>query len=516
MPSRAGEHGGRVSAQDDVEEFAALLRRFKERTDRSYGSLARRLGMNTSTLHRYCAGEAVPQDFAPVERFAALCGASAEERMELHRRWLLAVAARQRPRGTAAPQTPAEQAPVNATPDPAPEDPTPEPAREKGTLDPAPMNPTSAPAPENPTPEAAPEHATPGPAPMNPTSDATSTPAPDDATSTPAPVNPASHRAPDDATEEPTPVPSGRPWYRRRRSAVAAAVVSVLLVTLGTLSALDTGPDSTVSDRPQGAGKPRTTAPATTSKSPSPRSPSPSATGASPSGSPTVKPSRPAAEKSSGAPSAQGEPKEGVPLTWTADSHVWSEGCGHDYVIGEPPARVPPPPAPQDARVWAGAQGAVHGRETMVRISVQGRTSTAVILEALRVRVTGRAAPVEGNAYAMDQGCGGALTPRYFDVDLDQDRPIARPVDGNDAGTTIPAMRLPYRVSAEDPEVLLVTARTEGCDCRWYLELDWSSQGRTGTIRIDDRGTPLRTTGIKGLPRYAYDTSAREWGPYAP
>ncbi|MGW0911497.1 helix-turn-helix domain-containing protein [Streptomyces sp. NPDC002784] len=483
MPSRAGEHGGRVSAQDDVEEFAALLRRFKERTDRSYGSLARRLGMNTSTLHRYCAGDAVPQDFAPVERFAALCGASAEERMELHRRWLLAVAARQRPRGTAAPQTPAEEPAEHAMPAPAPEDPTPEATPEHAAPDPAPEDPRSAPAPMN----------------------ASSDPAPDDTTSTPAP---------NDATPAPVPAPPGRPWYRRRRSAVAAAVVSVLLVTLGTLSTLDTGPDSTVSDRPQGAGKPRTTAPATTPKSPSPGSPSPSVTSASPSASATAKPSRPAAEKSSGAPSAQGEPKEGVPLTWTADSHVWSEGCGHDYVIGEPPARVPPPPAPQDARVWAGAQGAVHGRETMVRISVQGRTSTAVILEALRVRVTGRAAPVEGNAYAMDQGCGGAVTPRYFDVDLDQDRPIARPVDGNDAGTTIPAMRLPYRVSAEDPEVLLVTARTEGCDCRWYLELDWSSQGRTGTIRIDDRGTPLRTTGIKGLPRYAYDTSAREWGPY--
>ncbi|MFC7511224.1 hypothetical protein ACFQV4_12960 [Streptomyces thermocarboxydus] len=36
----------------------------------------------------------------------------------------------------------------------------------------------------------------------------------------------------------------------------------------------------------------------------------------------------------------------------------------------------------------------------------------------------------------------------------------------------------------------MITARTEGCDCRWYLELDWSSQGRTGTVRIDDRGRP--------------------------
>ncbi|MCL7430205.1 helix-turn-helix transcriptional regulator [Streptomyces sp. YS415] len=454
-----------MSAQDDVGEFAALLRQFKERTDRSYGSLARRLGMNTSTLHRYCAGDAVPQDFAPVERFAALCGASAEERMELHRRWLLAVAARQRPRGTAAPDAPAQTEPEGTPAQEEPEGTAPEPVRESAA---------PAPAPDEIPPEPAPEDATPAPAPV-------------------------------------------RPWYRRRRSTVAAAVASVLLATVGTLSALDTGPDSRASDRPQGAPKPRTTAPATT-KSPSPGSPSPTATGPSPatSASATAKPSRPAVDGSSGAPSAQGEPKEGVPLTWTADSHVWSEGCGHDYVIGEPPAQVPPPPAPQDARAWAGAQGAVHGRETMVRISVQGRTSTAVILEALRVRVVGRAAPVEGNAYAMDHGCGGAVTPRSFDVDLDKDRPIARPVDGNDAGTTIPAMRLPYRVSAEDPEVLLVTARTEGCDCRWYLELDWSSQGRTGTLRIDDRGSPLRTTGIKGLPRYGYDTSAREWGPYNP
>ncbi|WP_233450403.1 helix-turn-helix domain-containing protein, partial [Streptomyces acidiscabies] len=76
-------------------DFAERLRELKSRTDRSYGSLARRLGMNTSTLHRYCAGEAVPQDFAPVERLAGFCGASSAERLELHRLWLLAVEERQ-------------------------------------------------------------------------------------------------------------------------------------------------------------------------------------------------------------------------------------------------------------------------------------------------------------------------------------------------------------------------------------------------------------------------------------
>ncbi|CAM5260401.1 Helix-turn-helix domain-containing protein OS=Streptomyces tendae OX=1932 GN=GUR47_06805 PE=4 SV=1 [Streptomyces tendae] len=73
---------------------------------------------------------------------------------------------------------------------------------------------------------------------------------------------------------------------------------------------------------------------------------------------------------------------------------------------------------------------------------------------------------------------------------------------------------MPYRVSAKDPEVLLVTAGTSSCDCRWYLELDWSSQGRTGTVRIDDDGRPFRTSAIEGLPRYTYDTLERRWGPY--
>ncbi|MFS4109997.1 helix-turn-helix domain-containing protein, partial [Streptomyces sp. PD-S100-1] len=97
-----------MSTRDDVEEFAAALRQLKDCTDRSYGSLARRLNMNTSTLHRYCAGDAVPLDFAPVERLAAFCRATPQERLELHRLWLSAVAARQRGRTTGSAEGKAE------------------------------------------------------------------------------------------------------------------------------------------------------------------------------------------------------------------------------------------------------------------------------------------------------------------------------------------------------------------------------------------------------------------------
>ncbi|WP_037681817.1 helix-turn-helix transcriptional regulator [Streptomyces griseus] len=443
---------------DDVAEFAALLTELKARTDRSYGSLARRLNMNTSTLHRYCAGEAVPQDFAPVERLAVFCGASAEERLELHRRWLLAVAARQRPRGGAEAEAAVRENVVRSA--------------------------------ERPPPAQA-----------------------GDAAEPPATTAPA----------EPTePATAPRPWYRRRRVTVSAAAACALLATLGGLAALP-------SDHPSGGDAARRPGASSTltRTSPSPPTASPSRS-TSPSPSPSASGSKNASPRSatsgktadSPAPSTSSTAHDGnapvvVPLAWTADSQVWQLGCGHDYVIDKAPAQVPPPPVAQDAGTWAATQNAVHGRETNVRISVQGRSSTAVVLEALRVRVVGRAQPTPGNAYAMDQGCGGSISPRYFAVNLDADRPIARSVPGSDEGTPIPAVRLPYRVSAEDPEVLLVTARTEGCDCRWYLELDWSSQGHSGTVRIDDRGRPFRTTGIKGLPRYMYDTSERHWRPYS-
>ncbi|MFI1710313.1 hypothetical protein [Streptomyces griseoruber] len=302
-----------------------------------------------------------------------------------------------------------------------------------------------------------------------------------------------------------------RSWDRRRRTTVLVGAACAVLAALGTLSALPGGdrPSSDAPARPAGPSPSSSTAP-TTAPPPPPTptpTPSPTATGAAPSPTPSATP--PGSEPS-------GAPVSGTPFAWTVDSQLWAQGCGHDYVIDAPPARVPPPPSEQDAGTWASAQGAVHGRETNVEIAVQGHSSTAVVLTALRVRVVGRAAPVPGTVYAMDQGCGGALSKHYFAVDLDRDRPLARSVAGNDAGTPIPAVRLPYRVSAEDPEVLLVTARTTACGCDWYLELDWSSQGRTGTVRIDDHGRPFRTSAVDGLARYVYDTSARRWQPYRP
>ncbi|MFK8905700.1 hypothetical protein [Streptomyces sp. YS-3] len=50
-------------------------------------------------------------------------------------------------------------------------------------------------------------------------------------------------------------------------------------------------------------------------------------------------------------------------------------------------------------------------------------------------------------------------------------------------------------------------------EARWYLELDWSCQGRSGSIRIDDPGAPFGTA-IEGVPHYWYgrnDVGAHAW-----
>ncbi|GAA3358114.1 helix-turn-helix domain-containing protein [Streptomyces antimycoticus] len=85
-----------MSGTGDVEEFAELLRELKSRTNRSYAALATRSGVSGSALHRYCSGTSVPGDYEVIARFGKVCGASSEELLELHRRWVLADAERKR------------------------------------------------------------------------------------------------------------------------------------------------------------------------------------------------------------------------------------------------------------------------------------------------------------------------------------------------------------------------------------------------------------------------------------
>ncbi|MGW4853970.1 helix-turn-helix domain-containing protein [Streptomyces sp. NPDC004288] len=216
-------------------------------------------------------------------------------------------------------------------------------------------------------------------------------------------------------------------------------------------------------------------------------------------------------------PRQPAKPPAAPPFTYTVAS-LWENGCGHTYLADRPPARVTAPPLPADAARWAGALGAVDGGQTLVRVTVQGKGASAVVLHGLHVRVVGRARPLPWEAYRMDEGCGGAVTPRRFTVDLDAPRPLARSRSGYDAsgqeGRTIPAVSFPYAVTAAEPEELLVSARAAGCDCRWFLELEWSAEGRSGVVRIGGPGgEAFRTSGRAegSAPVRAYDSAKGRW-----
>ncbi|KNE81236.1 MULTISPECIES: helix-turn-helix domain-containing protein [Streptomyces] len=85
-----------MTACGETDRFAAFLRSLKDRSGMSYEALARKSGMSGSSLHRYCRGASVPQDYGSLHRLAVACGAAPDELRTLHRLWALADAARER------------------------------------------------------------------------------------------------------------------------------------------------------------------------------------------------------------------------------------------------------------------------------------------------------------------------------------------------------------------------------------------------------------------------------------
>ncbi|MGW8970335.1 hypothetical protein [Streptomyces platensis] len=147
--------------------------------------------------------------------------------------------------------------------------------------------------------------------------------------------------------------------------------------------------------------------------------------------------------------------------------------------------------------------------KTLVDLTVQGATpDQAVQLTGLRVVIMSRGAP---RGFHLAHACTAALSPRGYVVDLDRrppkPSPVPVPVGGpfespkpSPSVTTPPSF--PYKVSSTDPEYIQLRVFTASCDCRWHLELDWNSQGESGTIKINDHGKPFRTISPKGLPYY--------------
>ena len=456
-----------MAVVDETADFAALIRELKDRSGLSYGVLAKRLHMSTSTLHRYCNGDAVPTEYAPVERFARLCKATPDELVEAHRRWILADGARQRERKSAATTTATTAAITTATTAVTAAAPVP--------------GATTAPTPEADLPSAAP----------GPTPDTTPPP----------------------AHEPSVPVTATAPRNRRRTALFAAAAVAVVLAATALVPHLGSGDGG--GDRKQEAGSVTSTGRGTSSASTSAKSTSSASASASAAASGSASPSGSATAKS-GASASPGAKSGGaadavaaVPLTVTTRPYAWESPCGQTYLVDRDAAKVPPPPTEQDAPGWVSALGAVSAGSQYLELTVQGTGQDTVVLQSLNVRVVDSGAPPAWNVYEMGYigvGCGGGVPTHSFGIGLDSVRPMATPKAGQTG--------LPYKVSESEPEVLYITAAAASHDVRWYLELAWSSGTRKGVLRIDDQGKPFRTSGMSGRPQYGYSLDDSEWVPH--
>lgn len=482
-----------MAGPEETADFAALIRELKDRSGLSYGVLAKRLHMSTSTLHRYCNGDAVPTEYAPVERFARLCKATPDELVEAHRRWILADGARQRERkaaaGTASAATPAATATASTA--------------EPGTSTPASATPSA------PTPTGSGTQPPTAPIPTP-----TSTPEASPSNASPSDTTPPGATPPETShltTPNPAPRNGNRP--RRRTTLLTAAAVAVVVAATALVPRLVSGGDG--GDRKQDAGAVTSTGRGTSSPSPSSKakatsSPSSSASpsgSANPSGSATAKTGTSAtpSDKAGGADAAAAA----VPLTVTSRPYAWESPCSQTYLVDEDAAKVPPPPTEQDAPSWVSALGAVSADSQYLELTVQGTGQETVVLQSLNVRVVQSGSPLAWNAYAMGYigvGCGGGVPTHSFDVGLDATRPVATPKAGQTG--------LPYKVSESDPEVLYITAAAASHDVRWYLELAWTSGTRKGVLRIDDQGKPFHTSGMSGRPHYGYSLDDSEWVPH--
>ncbi|MFF9337005.1 helix-turn-helix domain-containing protein [Streptomyces albogriseolus] len=359
--------------QTAAADFAALLRELKDRSGLSYGVLAKRLHMSTSTLHRYCNGDAVPADYAPVERLARLCKARPEELVELHRRWVLADAVRGR-KGAAAAETPPEEAGSGTGPGQA--------ASEAA-----------------PPVEASPADASPA------------APAGADAGAGPAPVR------------------------RRTRTAVLAGI-AVAAVAAGVAFAVGLPGGGSDGDGDGGRHRPAGAA-GVTAEGTAPASSSPPSSAAASPSSPAKdkRPARtPAGSAPAGAPSSEGR-KSGVPVTVRAEPYAWESPCSQRYLADKPASEMKPPPLEEGAAAWVAAHGAVSSGQQYLRLTVQGTGPETVVVDGLTVRVAGKRAPLAWNDYAMAYpgvGCGGGVQTRAFAVSLDSARPSLTPEPGNE------------------------------------------------------------------------------------
>jgi hypothetical protein len=197
-----------------------------------------------------------------------------------------------------------------------------------------------------------------------------------------------------------------------------------------------------------------------------------------------------------------------------------AESGGASWVFPVAPSELPVPAAEPRLTGWARENGGIPASGSYVELDVCGEDGCPVIIDAVRVVVTRRRrAPVGTAVFLHDPGLhddrGPIRIPNFLVADLDRTPIPVRATPGLDAsGYTIPAALLPRVIPESKAESLYIQAQTASFDCDWIAYLDWTAEGRSGSLRVDDHGQPFRTAAIRRAAWVSSEPAADTWSTF--
>jgi hypothetical protein len=142
------------------------------------------------------------------------------------------------------------------------------------------------------------------------------------------------------------------------------------------------------------------------------------------------------------------------------------------------------------------SEGGHPAAPQQIYVTVQGTSEAQVVLRDIRIHVR-RLGPAPVGTL-LNGGCGDPVTYRWLSVDLDDPDPVVtsqflpEAIADSEPEDRREPIQFPYEVSSSSSENFMIEAHTEECDCEWWAELSWSSQGQSGTVEIKDHGEPFR------------------------
>ena len=196
--------------------------------------------------------------------------------------------------------------------------------------------------------------------------------------------------------------------------------------------------------------------------------------------------------------------QQGLPLTVAVRKDIGP--CAHAWMVSRRSSSAPKPPLsnlnPEVWASWARAAGAVDAGRTDVFATIQAKPGDVVYVTGIQFNVSQRRPPIHGTLAAPP--CAGPTYGRFVAVHLDPSPPRVFATSSDPKaivgalpsalGLKVKPFTLPYKVTNSDGLVLILEAQVKKFDCVWSAEILWSSNGRNGSVRIDNNGRPFETT----------------------